>query len=274
MPNYLRWFIVLSIIFSMTSCSMKSPSAKRLQEKGGNQLRIMSYNVNWGDNNFPITAPQKTSNTINSINADIVLLQEVTPFWQTYFKKHLSALYPYQLVKYDNNAGGLEVLSKFPISTEEYRYTKIGWHPGWILKANTPYGVIQVANLHLTPPLISKKKPYFALGPYFHTPIIRKKEISYYYQFIQPNIPTVIAGDFNEGSNGWVTQFLNQHGFSDAKLKMGQQNTWYWNLGLISLQRKLDHIFHNQSFIETRAQVLHEGASDHYPLVVDLKRVY
>ncbi len=246
----------------------------RVVQKNNNHLRIVTYNINWGNSTWPITAPQKTADAIKLLDGDIVLLQEATAFWQNYFKEHLSELYPYQLFKPKDDGGGLAVLTKYPVRDQQYTHSLIGWHPGWIFDVASPYGKVQIANLHLTPPLISKDNLNFNLSAYFSTPAIREREIEFYYQFIQPHLPTVIAGDFNEGTQGLVTQFLNQHGFIDVQFQQAKKkSTWQWRFGLFMVQQQLDHIFYNNSFIETNAQVYYGGDSDHFPLAVDLKPV-
>lgn len=272
MRGFKRFLLLTTVLLS--SCSTHFFDTNSVQKKGKNQLRLVTYNINWGESNWPITAPQNTSNAIRRIDGDIVLLQEATPYWQTYLKEHLSTLYPYQLFKHMGNGGGLAVLSKFPVADQSYTHSSIGWHPGWIIDVNSPYGTIQVANLHLTPPLVSKNNLNFALGVYFSTPEVREKEIEYYYQFIHRSRPTIIGGDFNEGSNGFVTQFLTQHGFNDARCDQGQNDsTWSWTLGFITLHQKLDHIFYNEYFRVVKVFVLKQGDSDHFPLAADLQRV-
>jgi endonuclease/exonuclease/phosphatase family metal-dependent hydrolase len=235
---------------------------------------VVTYNINWGQSNWPIIAPQRSVEAIRLLDGDIVLLQEATSFWANFLKEQLSDLYPYQLYKPQDNGGGLAVLARYPVSHQRYVHSTIGWHPGWIFNVKSANGTLQIANLHLTPPLTNKKNLNFSLSAYFSSPEIREQEIAFYFQLIQPNIPTIIAGDFNEGDNGLVTQFLNQHGFSDVRFRAGRrESTWRWKLGFITVQQQLDHIFYDSSFLETNAQVYYSGDSDHFPLAVDFKRV-
>lgn len=272
MKIHLNWFIYLLLVGGLSSCTPNYQQVGELRKKEPDQLRVVTYNVNWGkDGDVTITAPKKTCEAIRDTAGDIVLVQESTLFWQQYFKKEFAERYPYQLFKSQDHAGGFSVLSRFPVTTLHYQHSHIGWHPAWILRVNSPYGVIQVANIHLNPPLISEKKPHFALVPYFYTPQKRLKEIKYYLKLLKPNIPTVLAGDFNEDNNGWVTQFLNQNGFRDTRIKENQNEmTWHWSLGFIPFKRRLDHIFVNNFLSIMHSQVIYSGDSDHYPLEADL----
>lgn len=274
MLRYGKCFFSCFALILLFSCSSKSINQETVIKKEKNQLRIVTYNINWGQSNWPITAPQRSADAIRLLDGDIVLLQEATSFWASYLKDQLSDLYPYQIFKPQVDGGGLAVLTKYPVSHQRYIHAAIGWHPGWIFNVKRSSETLQIANLHLTPPLINKKNLTFSLSAYFYSPEIRAREVDFYFQLIQPNIPTIIAGDFNEGDNGFVTQFLHQHGFTDVRFASGRQpGTWRWKLGFITVQQQLDHIFYDRSFAETKAQVYYAGDSDHYPLAVDLKRV-
>lgn len=273
MSRYSKWICLISVVLLLTACFSKLSNYFNVSKKAANQFRVVTYNINWGESNWPILAPQTTLRAINNIKGDLLLLQEATPYWMHYFKEHLISTYPYQLFKPKGNGGGLAILSKYPVTTKQYNHSSMGWHPGWIVDVKSPLGLMQVANLHLSPPLISKANVSFSLSNYFADPEIHEKEVHFYYQYIKRNLPTVIAGDFNEGDNGFVSQYLNQQGFIDAKPKSGMHlSTWSWKLGMFTLGGKLDHIFYNQWLTATKVQVLYDGDSDHYPFFVDLKR--
>lgn len=274
MAQYFKHIWII-IIFFLSSCYLNFFNKDTFYKKEKDQLRVVTYNVNHGGKEWQITAPMKTINALKLLDGDVVLLQETNAYWESYFHEYLAALYPYQIFKHDNHGGGLAVLSKYSILNQRYVSSMIGWHPGWIFDVHSTTGIIQIANLHLTPPLINKENPSFDLSAYFSSPQIREKEIRFYYQFINLNRPTIIAGDFNEEDNGFVAQFLNQHGFTDAQSNRGRQaSTWRWHLGPFLLHRKLDHIFYNQYLAKGRVQVLQRGDSDHFPLAVDLKQIH
>jgi len=270
--RYYKWIYLFIYCFMLSACYIKLSGNEYCHTKVNGALRIVTYNMNWAGNHFSVTAPNRTLVVLEQINADIVLLQEVTPFWFRAVKSRLAKLYPYRAYKDDSNAGGMAYLSKYPVSDFKLATPPVGWHHGLIMNVDSPLGLVQVLNLHLTPPLISKTNPNFSVVPYFSTCKARQKEISFFYSHIKKDKPTIIAGDFNEGDNGFVSYFLNQHGFKDAQKKQ-RTYTWGWKVGFVYLKRRLDHIFYNHYFKLEHAQVIHEGDSDHFPVVVDLIRI-
>lgn len=267
---YRNGLLSFSTILFLSACNSGLHNPEIVQRKVKNQFRVVTYNLNWGEGEFTVTSPKDTMFALEHMNADLVLLQEVTSFWYRNINANLSKIYPYRAYKADGDAGGLAALSKYPIIDLHYKKAKICWHQAMLFSVKSPMGTVQVANLHLTPPLASKKNLSFSPIVYFTSPKIRKNEAEYYYQQLKNNSPTIIAGDFNEGDNGFVRQFLIQKGYTDA-LKPNQCS-WQWKMGLITLRRKLDHIFYNHQLKQTHAQIVHDGDSDHFPTLVDLIR--
>lgn len=184
MVQFFKLTFIIATVLLFSYCASKNLGRDPIDKKKRNELRVVTYNVNWGQSNWTITAPQVTSNSIRLLEGDIVLLQEATPYWYEYLKKHLSDLYPYQLFKPQGDGGGLAILSRYQVTNQKYTHSSISCHPGWKVDMKSHYGVIQVANLHLTPPLISKSNLKFGLDAYFSTPAIREQEVEYYYQFV------------------------------------------------------------------------------------------
>jgi endonuclease/exonuclease/phosphatase family metal-dependent hydrolase len=266
-----NWVYLAFLCLIVSACYSPFSRNEHCIKKPANDLRIATYNMNWGGNSFSATAPKKTLEVLKHSNADIVLLQEVTPFWFNALKSNLSTMYPYMDFRNDAHAGGMAYISKYPINKAQYLRPPIPeeWHIGIILDVDSPMGAIQVLNLHLTPPLISKENPNFSIGPYFSTCQIREKEIDYFFTHIDKDKPTIIAGDLNEGDNSFVSYYLKQRGFLDAPTP--DEYSWQWDVGGFIAKRKLDHVFYNPFFKLDHQQIIHSGDSDHFPIVVDLQ---
>ena len=89
---------------------------------------------------------------------------------------------------------------------------------------------------------------------------------------LDSNNNAVIAGDFNEGY-GSATQMLKYNDWYDAFSQHHKNTyTWLWKVGPFSIKQKFDRIFFSPHFRIINTQVLHEGESDHYPLIVDFVR--
>src|SRR4051812_25684565 len=89
-------------------------------------LRLMTYNVNYGNRDVA-----NTLDAIASEDADIVLLQEITTEWQRALADRFATQYPVQVFRiHSRAAGGLAVLSKVPVKTEEVLpCPERGWFP-------------------------------------------------------------------------------------------------------------------------------------------------
>ncbi|KTD18071.1 endonuclease/exonuclease/phosphatase family protein [Legionella jordanis] len=233
-------------------------------------VRITTYNINWGKGSWKLTAPLASMEALKATHADVILLQETTPFWQEILEKNFMKRYPHRYFRHHDNAGGLAILSKFPCETLEYGHPQIGWHPLWIFKAETILGPVQFVNLHLTPPL----KNETSMGLFFHALFtsapIRLREIYYLKSKLNSDYPTIIAGDFNEGDRGHAVKDLRASNYIDAlKATQFRGYTWRWRIAVLSIKERLDRIFSSPSLTPIQSQVIYGGDSDHFPLSVD-----
>jgi endonuclease/exonuclease/phosphatase (EEP) superfamily protein YafD len=85
MKNY--FFILFSLIIS--GCAALPEPV--FSPKEGN-LRVVTYNVNWGG-----ADPDKIAGYLDQADADLIFLQETHRQWEDYFKKHLNHRYRYFL---------------------------------------------------------------------------------------------------------------------------------------------------------------------------------
>jgi endonuclease/exonuclease/phosphatase family metal-dependent hydrolase len=269
-------WLVLILCVLVTACSIKKPYRyQHFIKKHHNELRLATYNINWGDGIWKKNNHLKTIAAIKHINADILLLQENTPKWKKFIKQALNTTYKYQEFRDYENAGGLAILSKYPFHTIKYiPKHPTGWHPALLVLASTPLGKIQILNLHLSPSVTRQYTIGFLGSAIIKAGKQRSREIRYLYQYINPQKPTIIAGDFNEGPDRKATQYLEHLGYSNALNIINRMyHTWQWKKGFIHFASRMDHVFYSPEHLTvSRAQILYEGSSDHFPVVVDFVR--
>ncbi len=230
---------------------------------GTPRLRVMTFNVNFG-----VADRQSNIDAIAESGADLVLLQETTEASEDRFVDALSDIYPHALFKDCCNAGGLGILSKHPIAGDTYLEPEAGWFPAWLVEVDSPIGRVQALDVHLRPP-VSDSGSW--VSGRFTTRKIRAQEIEAFAEAFDPDLPTIVAGDFNEGENGWAVQFLADRGMRSALPQVDPKAvTWHWPLKLGELSSMLDHIVYDARFVLLRAEVLDRGDSDHYPVVAEL----
>jgi endonuclease/exonuclease/phosphatase family metal-dependent hydrolase len=226
-------------------------------------LRIMTFNVNFG-----VAEHADNLAAIHEAAADVVLLQETTPAAEEAMRGELAERYPHMVFTHCCRAGGLAVLSRFPILEREPLPATVSWFPAERVVIQAPLGRVQLLNVHLRPPL-SESGSW--ISGYFSTRSIRREEIETYWQHIDPSLPTVVAGDFNEAHGGEAVEYLADHGLrSVLPEREPRAKTWHWRTAVGTIHAQLDHIVVDRRLACIDVHVLERGRSDHYPIVADL----
>lgn len=231
--------------------------AARVQLKGP-VLRVLTYNVNFGR-----AGDRDTITAIHDAGVDLALLQETSLPWERALRAALSAEFPHMAFQNRGGGGGLAVLSRSPLAEVEFlRPTASGWFPAVRAVVETPLGRIQVLGVHLHPPVSDTGS---VIGGYFTTGKVRAQEIEAFFAKLSPDLPTLVAGDFNEESDGDVTKFLRTKGMASAV--SSDQPTWRWSTGVGTIRRQLDHIMYDRRLEAISAEVRVAGHSDHLPVI-------
>jgi endonuclease/exonuclease/phosphatase family metal-dependent hydrolase len=267
-----RLLIILFFSFFLNACSCRGDiNFSNFKPKPKGTVRVVTYNVNWGNGDWKIKSHKRTVHTIKMLNADIILLQESTKKWCRLILKSLSKLYHYRHFYRDGNAGGMAILSRYPLHHLKVIWVPNARHAAILADVHTPIGNLQVLNVHLRPPL----NIHDGIGPLgleiWRSSNLHMKELRYLYQQLDPNKKIIIAGDFNEGSRGHAYLFLRRHDYVDALwYDKSAADTWCWKWMFIMFSGHLDHMFFRPGVLyPQQVQVLHEGNSDHFPIVVD-----
>jgi endonuclease/exonuclease/phosphatase (EEP) superfamily protein YafD len=227
----------------------------------GTSLRVLTYNVN-----FALAGDADGIAAIASVHADIVLLQETNDAWQTALEARLD--FPHRRFDAPRGwlAGGIGVMSRWPIETVDRLPSPVGPFDAWRIVVRTPRGPVQLLDVHLRPPMSDGGS--WVVG-YFSTRGDREREIIAYAAKLDPHLPTIVAGDFNEDMAGRAVAALRAHGFVDA-IGRPDEPTWHWPLGRTELKMALDHVFHDNNFRAVASSIEHAGRSDHFPVWADL----
>lgn len=219
-------------------------------------LRVMTYNVN-----FANPDPGASIDAIAAADADVVTLQEVTAPWRDALVARLAVRYPFRAVRVVRASGGLAVLSKFPIASEEL-VAHAGMRPAQRAIVATPLGPVQLLNVHLRPAI---DRGSWVRG-YFTTPPVRRREIEAHWTRIADELPTIAAGDFNEAPSGSAVGFVENRGL--VRVRPRGPTTWRHEVRKLEVLRlDIDHVLVGGLAIGD-AQVLDAGTSDHRPVVV------
>lgn len=194
-----------------------------------------------------------------------MLLQETTLAWSAAIRERLANRYPHIVEIEHGGAGGQMVLAKRPFEVKQTMRSPAKWFPAMRLVAQTALGPVQVLNLHLHPPVSPRGSwvsGYFTTGP------VRREEIAAFVEGLEPGMPTLFVGDFNEEAQGDAVRFLKDRGARDAVSDhLGRQPTWRWPVGALTLRFQLDHVLYQGRLRPVDVQVRQAGRSDHLPVV-------
>jgi endonuclease/exonuclease/phosphatase family metal-dependent hydrolase len=230
-------------------------------------LRLMTFNVNYGN-----PRPAEALEAIEKADVDVVLLQEITSEWKRLLSARFAKDYPHQVYRiHSRAAGGLAVLSKVPITAEEVLPAPDrGWFPAQRMVLSTAFGALQILNVHLRPAIDGGSW----IKGFLTTPPLRRREIESYWKKLARDLPTVIAGDFNEDPSGSALAFLARQSLS--RVPTEGPTTWRYQVMSKSgpsdlLKIDIDHVMVDGRLAAHGGQVLDAGASDHRPVVVTIQ---
>jgi endonuclease/exonuclease/phosphatase family metal-dependent hydrolase len=269
MSSAVRSLVLLVVVSAISGCGgdvASTRSATPPAAAGDGTITIASYNVNFG-----LAGDWEGLLAILETNADVVFLQETTPAWEQSLRgeHRIAGRYRHVLFHHSRGAGGLAVLSRHPIASHEIIEGIGGWFPAMRLTLETPHGPLQALNVHLHPPVSDEGS--WVVG-WFTTSGERLAEIERFHAALDPALPTIIAGDFNEPDDGAAIRFLAERGLVSAlAAKDPDRRTWHWDGPLGELSMQLDHVVLDRTFSVTEARVVERGRSDHFPLVVIAK---
>jgi endonuclease/exonuclease/phosphatase family metal-dependent hydrolase len=257
----------LSLLVLVGACSREvEPGHEPSEARDPLELSVLSYNVNYG-----LAGDPPAIAAIVDADADLVLLQETTPEWELALRDSpaIAEAWPHVRFHHCCGAGGLAVLSRWPIVTFDVLEPPPdpdAWFPAARAVIETPRGPVELLDVHLRPPVATADQGW--ISALSSTPAVRQAEVQHYVPALAPDMPTVIAGDFNEGDGGRALRRLHDAGFVDvmAELKV-RGHTWRWG----SLRARLDHVLVDEHFELLDAEIVDAGRSDHLPLRASLR---
>lgn len=258
-------------------------------------LHVLSFNVNFGLSGCRRSREEALEAIqCSPVTPDVILIQENDPIWTEYFAEVLLADYPFMDFHHSERwvPGGSAIFSKLPILSTAVVESATGWFPTPVYcldlsgTPHEPYScALQVINVHTRPPLskwcIDEQAldNVFSLYPEFsRSKKDRIRDFEDVLKVLNPDIPTIYAGDFNEAHaglfSGKILQFMENCGFDEA-LKELRVTTKTWHVPLLfgmAIRAQFDFIGYQRSVMApVRAGVIQKGNSDHYPVFATLQ---
>jgi endonuclease/exonuclease/phosphatase (EEP) superfamily protein YafD len=248
----------LALSVAAFGCHDAGPSAR---PRSLNEFTLATFNVY-----FPAADDPETVAAVGATGADVVLLQEISLRWRDVLERRYAEVYPYRAFFPAGGAGGLGVLSRFPIRNGGLLKAPIK-HPAWLLGVTTPAGDLTVLNVHLR---ASRRPGQNLIAGLLSMSNDHEREIRELLGGAGVE-PDIVAGDFNEGPQGGAVTWLVARGFVDALERHHPNEPTFRTLaGMYS--STLDHVLCGARLSVIDAWVLRRGNSDHWPLVVRVRR--
>lgn len=240
---------------------------------GAETFKVMTYNLqgNAGDVNDSIEA-------IRTEDADVLLLQEITPQVANALREHLSESYPWQNLDPRPYASGMAILSKLPMETLQFEWVD-RWN-GWPQVVQVELGgqKVTLINVHLhasrptLPSLVEKAAANRERNAASLMDVIAQ---------VSQDGPVILAGDFNVTHLSTVYKTITTQ-LDDAWMLAGfgfghtfpadadPPGLLAWKRGVPLPQKivRIDYIFHTGDLLPQDAyRGVNLGGSDHRAVV-------
>ncbi len=234
------------------------------------QFRVATYNINFTTRDLATVVK-----LIDEMDADVVVLQELTPRARPYLAQHTKTRYPHAHLQPKGWAGGNAILSKTPLRQVTEIPPRHGPFGALMASVEIDGRTLQIASVHLKPTLPGKRttKAQMMLS-FLKNEQIRRAEIAQILATLDPEIPSILAGDFNTLPSLSVVGDLEALRFVDAQAHdsaHADDPTWHWVWRGTPLQLRIDYVFHSPEIQTQEVRVLARGPSDHYPVVATLR---
>lgn len=223
----------------------------------GKTMRLLQINLNVKNRRY-----EEVTKYIRDINADAVLIAELTPEWNQYFSSHLTN-YSHTIAVPRIDTYGIGVYSKAPLTNGQVEYFGDSGHPSVTTQLSGLEKTVSILHTHVQGPV---KKPFF-------------KWHKQQFELMRAKVnalpkPLVMSGDMN--SNAWtylITDFLSATNLDDTQWGNGISLSWptpfYLRYGICPLL-SIDHFFVSKDVIVLQRKLGKPIGSDHYPVILEL----
>ncbi len=235
-------------------------------------LTIMTFNLG-----FDRSDPGQLAAAIESERADILAVQELSPYAARLLRERLSQHYPYMILDSETGTGG--VLSRYPILNNEWFQPANEGRRALYATLDVGGALVHVFAVHPFPP---------GLSWYNDTPLPtglydeenERQMADVVQRATNVNGPVLVIGDFNMSDQTRAYARLSSV-FRDAYREVG------WGLGLTFPYDlhvggfpvpgplvRIDYVFHSEDLHAEQVHVTCKGGSDHCYLVAQLTQTF
>lgn len=210
--------------------------------------------------NVLVTNRESTSflEIVKQRNPDILLIMEVDDWW-THELQVLKDDYPYYLEYPLDNAYGMALYSRLPMTREEIKFLKHEDVPSFHTEMKLPSGnSFSFRGVHPVAPVPSERYP----------DNIDEKEVALLKigKLVAGDaLPNLVTGDFNDVSWSYTSRMFGKKGnLKNVRIGRGLYNSY--NAKSLVFRWPLDHFFVTAEFALVELERLPKFGSDHFPM--------
>lgn len=218
-------------------------------------VRVVTANLRYDNERKAQLAEQ-----LLALDADVLLLQEVTPQWWDVLVAHgLVDRYPGRARALRRDAGGQAILSRRPL--HDVRTIDAGIWP--VLTARVTVGgrSLRVVDMHPVPPYTNFQA----------SRTMNRRILALLRSTLRSGDATIAAGDCNATQYNRFVQQVEGLGLRSVHEARGRPWATTWPNGMHPVPPlRLDHVFYNRSVVGLRVREGDGTGSDHRPVIADL----
>lgn len=249
--------VLYSLYIILSSYPISNLNSSCVNDEARLPLRVLSFNTYYKNLDY-----DNILRTIETTNADIIILQEAQFNFLNTAHELLSTTYPFYYPKTENGETiGATLYSRYPIV--EAKPVKVFDHKysGLQAKIDVMGNIVNLIGLHAKSPkskaLINERNDYIEqLANVAEEVSLNSKHF-------------IIAGDFNTVPWHKEIRSLTKRAALNHNTIYDYFGTWpSWGLPIITIP--IDNIFYNNGFYKASYYRGDSSGSDHYPIYTDL----
>ncbi|MCK5688542.1 endonuclease/exonuclease/phosphatase family protein, partial [Myxococcota bacterium] len=258
-----HWQVALGFVAVLLSASNLGGTTKSVLSKAEGeplQISILSFNILFrgGDRSRSVAV-------IKERNADIVLLQEVTPGWERRLRKIPG--YPYKEFRSHRGTHGLAILSRFPLSRVSYLPNRHGRAIAQCANIKTAKTTLALCNVHTASPAITLRHLRGFARAYERNAAQRQRQWTKIARHLRKRKAQVkiVAGDFNTlETEPLYSEITTEYVDVFRQHNLGLGTTFPHLVPWLPFPLvRIDYIFVRGAIEPLSARVISSGGSDH-----------